>query len=106
MRRHVAVLGALVIASLAAGGGGAPAAPPAGRSAFTLFAVTNLVLSGNRVQCNINSTGEWCVDGPANNGPGWDRTGDPTAVPPTVTATPSIQCRSYHGWLRDGKLVP
>jgi hypothetical protein len=49
--------------------------------------------------------GAWFVDGPASNGPGWTRTGDPRANPPTVTATPSIQCFSYHGCLRGGKLV-
>lgn len=43
----------------------------------------------------------WHVDGPANNGPGWERTGDP----PNVTATPSIQTPRYHGWLRNGVLV-
>lgn len=55
--------------------------------------------------------GDWFVDGRAANGPGWTRTGDPRAKPPTVTAMPSIlihpNCsRSYHGWLRDGMLVP
>ncbi len=58
--------------------------------------------------------GEWYVDGLASNGPrndyGWQRSGDPKAIPPTITAKPSIQMgavgsSSYHGWLRDGKLV-
>jgi hypothetical protein len=45
--------------------------------------------------------GDWIVDGTSkNNGPGWTRTG----VPPMVTASPSIVCGSYHGWLKDGKL--
>lgn len=43
----------------------------------------------------------WHVDGPANNGPGWDRTG----TVPNITATPSIQTPRYHGWLRNGVLV-
>jgi hypothetical protein len=43
----------------------------------------------------------WYVDGAANNGPGWDRTG----TVPNITATPSILTPRYHGWLRDGKLV-
>lgn len=59
--------------------------------------------------------GDWYVDGIAGNGPrdsyGWTRTGDPRTVPPTVTATPSIQIGGigsggYHGWLRNGVLVP
>jgi hypothetical protein len=43
----------------------------------------------------------WHVDGPANNGPGWQRTG----TVPNITATPSIQTPRYHGWLRNGALV-
>lgn len=59
--------------------------------------------------------GDWYVDGLAGNGPkndyGWSRTGDPRAHPPTVTASPSIQIGgigsgAYHGWLRNGVLVP
>lgn len=53
---------------------------------------------------------EWLADGPAANGPGWTRTGDPRQA--NVTASPSIGCpwppsspRYYHGWLRDGVLV-
>lgn len=44
---------------------------------------------------------EWFIDGPATNGPGWTRTG----VAPKLTVTPSIATPTYHGWLRDGKLV-
>ena len=45
--------------------------------------------------------GAWHVDGPANNGPGWERSGDP----PRFTASPSILINGkYHGWLRDGWL--
>lgn len=48
---------------------------------------------------------DWVVDGPASNGQGWARTGQP----PIVTATPSILAgegaRQYHGWLRDGVLI-
>lgn len=44
--------------------------------------------------------GEWCIDGPANNGGGWTRTG----TVPRVTAMPSILSGSYHGWLTDGVL--
>lgn len=43
----------------------------------------------------------WHVDGPANNGPGWTRTG----TVPNITANPSIQTPRYHGWLRNGVLV-
>ncbi len=52
--------------------------------------------------------GDWIVDGPSEKGKGWQRTG----TPPKVTATPSIGMGkaggkgwTYHGWLRDGKLV-
>lgn len=48
----------------------------------------------------------WMIDGPASNGTpgeiGWTRTG----VAPKITATPSILAGDYHGWLRDGVLVP
>jgi hypothetical protein len=53
--------------------------------------------------------GTWYVDGKSSNGPGWTRTGDPRAIPPTVTASPSIgigvNMEKYHGWLRAGQLV-
>lgn len=55
--------------------------------------------------------GDWPVDGPASNSKskvGWQRSG----TPPNVTAHPSIGMGqddkgrwTYHGWLRDGKLV-
>ena len=46
--------------------------------------------------------GAWLVDGPASNsGEPWVRAG----APPVVTAHPSIQTGSYHGWLRNGELV-
>jgi hypothetical protein len=47
--------------------------------------------------------GDWLVDGPATNGPGWTRTG----TPPLVTANPSIGFGNpmhMHGWLRNGVL--
>lgn len=51
----------------------------------------------------------WHVDGPSRSngvaGPGWSRTGDPKATPPTVTAQPSILTDTYHGFLRDGVLT-
>lgn len=52
----------------------------------------------------------WCVDGPSSESTadqrrGWTRTGDPRAVPPTVSATPSILTPGYHGFLTAGKLV-
>lgn len=49
----------------------------------------------------------WNVDGPSarNDQAGWTRTGDPKAIPPTVSAQPSILSPKYHGWLRDGFLV-
>lgn len=44
--------------------------------------------------------GDWCVDGPSSNGNGWERSG----TVPEITATPSIICGKYHGWLRNGWL--
>jgi hypothetical protein len=47
--------------------------------------------------------GEWMIDGPASNGPGWQRTG----TPPDINVTPSIGIGSpqrMHGWLRNGWL--
>lgn len=55
--------------------------------------------------------GDWLVDGPAASGGTWERTGDPLANPPTVTANPSIGIGkrdggwAYHGFLRNGKLI-
>lgn len=49
--------------------------------------------------------GDWCVDQPAGNGAGWERSG----VVPNITARPSIVVGSperYHGWLTNGELVP
>lgn len=49
---------------------------------------------------------DWFVDGPATNGPGWTRSGEP----PNVTARPSIGVPdhrgafAYHGFLTDGVL--
>ncbi len=42
--------------------------------------------------------GEWLIDGPASNGPGWTRTG----APPDIVVTPSIGIghpQHMHGWL-------
>jgi hypothetical protein len=44
--------------------------------------------------------GDWVVDGPSNTGGHWTRTG----VPPEVTASPSIICGDYHGFLVKGFL--
>lgn len=49
----------------------------------------------------------WMVDGPASGAAPdshWERTGDPRAVPPTVSATPSILTPAYHGFLTGGVL--
>lgn len=46
--------------------------------------------------------GDWVIDGPAEDGGRWTRTG----TPPRVTVSPSILISDrYHGWLRDGELV-
>lgn len=42
--------------------------------------------------------GEWLIDRPASNGPGWSRTG----TPPDIVVTPSIgigRPQRMHGWL-------
>lgn len=49
--------------------------------------------------------GDWDVDGPSVQGGGWTRTGEV----PRITVSPSILIGHpprYHGWLRDGWLVP
>jgi hypothetical protein len=43
---------------------------------------------------------DWMIDGPARNGGGWTRTGEP----PHITARPSIASPGYHGWLDNGIL--
>lgn len=50
--------------------------------------------------------GDWYVDGRSSQGRFWTRSGDPREKPPTITASPSIIAQSYHGWLRNGMLVP
>ncbi len=53
--------------------------------------------------CVMTPGGEWLIDGPAKNGPGWTRTGEP----PRITARPSILIEGrtpYHGFLTDGFL--
>lgn len=45
---------------------------------------------------------QWNIDGPATNGPGWTRTGEP----PNITASPSIQTSNYHGFLQNGVFGP
>lgn len=42
----------------------------------------------------------WCIDGPANNGGRWTRTG----TIPNVTASPSILTGQYHSFLQNGVL--
>lgn len=43
----------------------------------------------------------WSMFGPASNGGGWEISGEA----PMLTASPSIQSGSYHGFLRNGVLV-
>lgn len=50
----------------------------------------------------MTPAGPWWIDGPASNGGGWIREGEP----PRITVRPSILMgKKYHGWLRDGFLV-
>jgi hypothetical protein len=49
--------------------------------------------------------GDCNLDRPSAGGPGWEWTGNP----PNVTATPSIWCdqpNGWHGYVKEGKLVP
>ena len=50
--------------------------------------------------------GEWTIDGPSSNGPGWERTGEPPkiTVRPSILSHPSKMRQGYHGWLTDGVL--
>jgi hypothetical protein len=45
--------------------------------------------------------GEWTIDGPSSNGPGWQRSG----IAPNFTVTPSIASKNYHGFLQNGVLT-
>lgn len=45
--------------------------------------------------------GDWLIDQISSQGSFWTRTGEP----PNITASPSIICGSYHGWLRNGELI-
>lgn len=44
--------------------------------------------------------GDWMIDAPSSQGPGWRREG----TPPRITVRPSILLPTYHGWLNDGVL--
>lgn len=61
---------------------------------------------GRSLIMRLPGNGEWTIDGPASNGPGWERTGEP----PIITARPSILShgsntrQGYHGYLTDGVL--
>jgi hypothetical protein len=46
----------------------------------------------------------WVIDGPSSNGNGWTRTGKPEDG--TLDVNPSILTPRYHGFLRNGFLVP
>ena len=62
---------------------------------------------GRSLVMRLPGGGEWAIDGPSSNGPGWSRTGEP----PKITARPSIlshasgTIKGYHGWLTDGVLT-
>lgn len=56
-----------------------------------------------RVLVVMTPGGEWVIDQISAQGNFWTRTG----VPPNITAHPSIHIIGrYHGWLRNGELVP
>jgi hypothetical protein len=53
----------------------------------------------------IDNRGNWWdVDGPNVNGAKWQRTGDPRD-PPSLSITPSINTREYHGFVMAGILT-
>lgn len=43
----------------------------------------------------------WLIDGPSRSGGKWERSGDV----PTITASPSIASKGYHGFLQSGVLT-
>jgi len=62
---------------------------------------------GRALMLRVIGEWDWFIDGPASNGPGWTRSGEP----PRITARPSIGVPSregkgwrYHGFLTDGVL--
>lgn len=55
---------------------------------------------GRCLMMTLPGRDEWVIDGPATNGPGWKRNGEP----PKITTRPSIASKHYHGWLTDGVL--
>jgi len=61
---------------------------------------------GKVYYCRLPGRHDWCIDGPAENAaqdkPGWQRTGEA----PRFTVTPSVFPPGWHGYLRDGELVP
>lgn len=67
---------------------------------------------GRSLMVKLPGGSDWLIDGRANNCSCkgertsghhcWIRMGEP----PKVTASPSILVPNYHGWLRDGVLVP
>lgn len=64
---------------------------------------------GLNLMLRLPGGGDWNIDGPSNNGPGWTRSG----TPPLLTVTPSILAHGdtphldcyYHGFLTNGVLI-
>lgn len=61
---------------------------------------------GRSLVMRLPGNGEWTIDGPSQNGPGWERTGEPPriTVRPSILSYPSTAGPGYHGWLTDGIL--
>lgn len=82
--------------------GNAPAGALYNSGTFSDVADYNRNGAGVCLVCKTPA-GEWMIDGPASNGPGWQRTG----TPPDINVTPSIGIgdpQRMHGWLRNGWL--
>jgi len=61
---------------------------------------------GRSLVMRLPGGGEWAIDAPAQNGPGWERSGEPPKITarPSILSHPSGSVRGYHGWLTDGVL--
>ena len=61
---------------------------------------------GRSLIMRLPGNGEWAIDGPSSNGPGWTRTGEPPSITvrPSILSHPSSAGPGYHGFLTDGVL--
>lgn len=61
---------------------------------------------GHCYTMRLPGNGEWTIDGPSSNGPGWTRTGEAPrfTVRPSILSHGSATRKTYHGFLTDGVL--